>query len=77
MTTEQIHSIFTVTREHLEEERKNSNELPRAIFQKNDKRKDATKMAASSNHSIFTVSRDHLAEGKNAPKKNVQLKRLF
>ena len=71
MTTEQIHSIFTVSREHLEEERKNSNELPRAIFQKNEKSKDATKMAASSNHSIFTVSRDHLAEGKNAPKKKL------
>ena len=71
MTTEQIHCIFTVSREHLEEERKSSNEHPRAIYQTNEKRKDATKMAASSNRCISTVSRGHLAEGKNAPPKKL------
>ena len=34
MATEQIHCIFTVSREHLDEGRKNSNELAKACFAK-------------------------------------------
>ena len=71
MATEHIHFIFTVSREHLDEGRKNSNEFPRVFSQKYLKSKGATKMAASSNHCIFTVSRDHLAESKNALKKKL------
>ena len=37
MATEQIHCIFTVSRGHLEEGRKNTNELPIAFFQKFEK----------------------------------------
>ena len=85
MAASSIHCILTVSRDHIDEGQKSTNELPRVSFAKilkirgchaekreesREKREERReKMAASSIHCIFIVSRDHLDEGRKSSQK--------